>query len=257
MKKKHRNFKDRTGEIFTSNEGCKIEIVEYFRSNNITVLLDDKTLIKEVQFADIIRGNIKNPYHKSVYGVGYLGEGEYKPTKNKKSTLCGETWRGMLKRSYSENSFIRNKAYKGCSVVEEWHNFQIFAQWFEDNYNPEYMKDWQLDKDILVKDNKIYSPETCCFVPHEINKLFSKSGKKDKVEPTGVLFYKRLSKYLASICMNSEHKHIGYFLTIEEAFEAYKTEKEKYIKEVADKWKDLIDPKVYEAMYNWKIEITD
>jgi hypothetical protein len=50
---------------------------------------------------------------------------------------------------------------------------------------------------------------------------------------------------------------LGYFNTPEEAFEAYKVAKEAWIAEKANKWKDQLDSKVYDALCNYKVEIDD
>ena len=78
----------------------------------------------------------------------------------------------MLERCYSQKTQEKHTTYKECSVSEEWYNFQNFAEWMDKNYNYETMQKWHLDKDILFKGNKIYSPERCAFVPQEINVLF-------------------------------------------------------------------------------------
>ena len=152
---------------------------------------------------------------------------------------------------------IQNKVntYIGCETVKEWHNFQNFAEWAEQNYNPDTMQKWQLDKDILFKGNKIYSPETCCFVPSRINSLFLKSDKVRGEYPIGVR--KSGNRFQSRFFKKEVYIHLGTFNTPEEAFQAYKVAKEQYIKEVADEYKDQIDPRVYEAMYNYKVEITD
>jgi len=139
-------------------------------------------------------------------------------------------------------------------VCEEWRNFQNFAKWFEKNYKNEIMEKWQLDKDILVKRNKVYSPETCAFVPREINCLFTKTTKVRGNLPIGVT--KEYNKFRAQSCSNKK-RYLGTFTTPEEAFQSYKKSKEIYIKEIADKWKGLISEQVYEAMYNYKVEIND
>ena len=117
------------------------------------------------------------------------------------------------------------------------------------------MQGWHLDKDILIKGNKIYSPETCCFVPQEVNILFIKNSKRREGLPIGV--YKQKNSFVAHLSKGKEQIYLGSFSTIEECFQAYKIAKEEYIKEMADKWKPLIHLKVYEAMYNYKVEITD
>ena len=118
-----------------------------------------------------------------------------------------------------------------------------------------------LDKDVLVKGNKTYSPNTCVFVPQNINVLFTKCNKARGKYPIGVSFYKDRNKYQAhcKIFSNgkSKQKNLGYYNNIDDAFYAYKQFKEDYIKQVADEYKDNIPNKLYEAMYNYKVEITD
>ena len=118
-----------------------------------------------------------------------------------------------------------------------------------------------LDKDILVKNNKIYSPNTCVFVPTNINTLFTKSNKSRGKYPIGVFFHKDANKYEAhcSIFYNgkSKLKHLGLYNTIDDAFKVYKESKEANIKQIADEYKDKIPDKLYEAMYKYEVEITD
>ena len=52
-------------------------------------------------------------------------------------------------------------------------------------------------------------------------------------------------------------KHVGYFNTEIEAFEAYKQAKENHLKEVAEKWKGKIDDRAYNALMEYQVEITD
>jgi hypothetical protein len=245
-------MENRVGEKYMTNEGYEVEIIEYRNYKQCIVLLDNNLVIKNRWYSDIKKGKIKNPYHKSVNGIGYFGVGIYSSNKN---SLTYTTWKAILQRGYDKKYHINYPTYTGCSVAEEWHNFQNFAQWFEDNYNPETMIGWHLDKDILVRGNKIYSPETCCFVPHDINSLFRNNKKVTNNLAVGV--HKSFDNFTAYIHKNNTATYIGTYRTIEEAFQAYKAEKEKYIKEVADKWKDKIDPKVYEAMYKYEVEMTD
>ena len=186
-----------------------------------------------------------------IYGVGYLGIGLYN-TQNKKAY---SVWMSMLKRCYSKKFQELQPTYKKCFVDEYWHNFQNFAEWFNKSYSSEIMTGWQLDKDLLLKGNKIYTSETCCFVPHEINSLFTGRNSKRGVFPIGVSI--KRSKYQANINIGEITKYLGTFNNPEEAFQAYKTAKEKHIKEVADKWKGLISEQVYQAIYNYEVEITD
>lgn len=254
--KEHYAFKNRVGEKYFTNEGYEIEIIEYMSSENCTIKFNDQLYIRNILYDSIKRGSVKNPYHPSVYGIGYLGEGKYKSKIDGVTTKFYSVWFGVIQRGYCKNFKNRNTSYKECNVNKSWHNFQVFAEWYEKNYKP-YMEKWHLDKDILVKSNKIYSPETCCFVPQEINKLFTKSEKTRGDCPIGVKYSKRREKYLSSISINKRVIHLGAFGTPQEAFLAYKTAKEAYIKEVANEWKDKISEKVYQALINYQVEITD
>ena len=192
---------------------------------------------------------MKNKYKKTVYNVGFIGEGNYKITKNNQRTKASSVWKGMLQRCYKRMD--KWESYEHVTVCEEWYNFQNFAEWFENNY----VEGWHLDKDILVKGNKVYSPDTCCFVPGEINYLFIKCDKKRGKCPIGVSFVH--NKFQVTLRKYGKTYNLGRYNTSEEAFEIYKEAKEKYIKDIANEWKDLISDKVYEAMYNYKVEITD
>lgn len=172
------------------------------------------------------------------------------------SNKCFKNWSNIINRCYNKDYHKTHPTYINCHVCDKWMNFYNFAKWHEENYKPEFMKDFELDKDILVKGNKIYSPETCCFVPSEINKLFTKSDKARGEYPIGVR--KTKNNTFVSRYKNKGVKiHIGTFKTPEEAFNAYKIAKEKHIKEIADKWKSQITERVYQAMYNYKVDIKD
>ena len=117
-----------------------------------------------------------------------------------------------------------------------------------------------LDKDILIKSNKIYSPEACCFIPEKINILFTKSNSMRGKYPIGVTYHNR-DNVLEAWCCNKECKrqYLGRFPLNRpfQAFTTYKNFKENYIKQVADEYKGLIPQKLYEAMYNYEVEIND
>ena len=165
-------------------------------------------------------------------------------------------WVHLFLRCYSKNSLSKSDTYKNVTICKEWHLFSNFLKWFE-SQKRWYQKGWHLDKDILVKGNKEYAPDKCCFVPIEINSLFTHRKRNKGKYPIGVSYIKSKKKFVVSVACNGKNKTIGAYNTPEEAFYAYKEAKEKRIKEVADKWKDQLEPRVYEAMYNYKVEITD
>jgi len=164
-------------------------------------------------------------------------------------------WYNMLARCYAKSVLNRSPQYHGCSVCEEWLSYSNFKAWYDNNN----VEDWALDKDIIFKGNKVYSPETCCFVPMAINSLFTNRRLGRGKYPIGVGCRRRgnTTRFVASLKKDGKDIWLGNYLTPEEAFNAYKVAKEAWIKEVADKWKDKLDPRVYKAMRDYKVEITD
>lgn len=256
--KKGGNSNNTIGEINYNNNGEKMIIIKY--NNNQDILVEFENGYKcESSYNRFLNGSIKNLYTPSIYGVGYLGKGKYKTKINGNRTKEYEIWKGVLRRCFSEKEKERNHAYKDVTCCEEWLNFQVFAQWYNDNFYQIEGEKMELDKDILHKGNKIYSPDNCVFVSSGINNLFIKGDKRRNCLPIGVSFFKKYNKYRASCCIKG--KLIGtkkYYDTPEDAFyKGYKPLKEIHIKEVADEYKEKIPLKLYEAMYNWVVEITD
>lgn len=244
---------NRIGETFINNVGEKFQIIGYDGWYHCTIQFEDGTVSNNVCYANIKRGEVKNYNTPSTMGVGYVGYGQFKTYENGEKTEAYLKFTYLISRCYRTN--FQEFHYIVCSVCKEWHNFQNFAEWFYENYNPETMQGWHLDKDILVKGNKIYSPETCCFVPQEINNLFPNKPSKRGDYPVGVK--KAKNRFTAVVSINGKNKFIGSFKTPEEAFAAYKVAKEKHIRNKAEEWRDLISEQVYQAMYNYKVEITD
>lgn len=194
-------------------------------------------------------GTVRNLYNPSVFSIGYLGVGSYKTKLEGKNTKVYTTWKNMFDRCYNKKTLNINTTYVGCSVDKRWHNFQVFAEWFEENY----IEGWELDKDILVKGNKVYSPETCCFIPKEVNSFFTKCNTTRGEYPVGVV--KSNNKFRARIGAN--RKSLGTFNTPEEAFNAYRVAKKEGAKILAKKYKNKLLEKCYQAITNYKIEIND
>ena len=155
-------------------------------------------------------------------------------------------WTSMIRRCYGQNP-----SPKHAIVCDEWRYFSKFKEWF----NGRHVEGWHLDKDLFSNREKIYSPATCCLVPNEINALFRKEEREDDL-PTGVYLF-RDKKFVAHLGRDGKAIYLGVFDTQEEAFNAYREAKEAHIKEMAEKWKDKIEPRVYEAMMNYKVKITD
>ncbi|MDB4312165.1 hypothetical protein N9937_01920 [bacterium] len=154
----------------------------------------------------------------------------YYDKQGKQTGVCPfySTWSSMLKRCYSVAYQSSQPTYKGCTVVKEWHTFSMFKGWMES-------QDWVgkvLDKDLIVEDNKVYSPQTCCFISPEVNEVFRKYRRTIKTGlPVGVRASG--SRYKTGVQVKSTRLYLGVHDTIHAADEAVKRAKDDLIKEFA------------------------
>lgn len=250
---------DRTNEQFNTNEGYKVIIINYKNANDLLVQFQDEhKAIVHTNYARCKEGGIKNPYHPSVCGLGYIGQGEYKPSIKGKLTKCYMDWNNIFTRIYDEKQLEKHPTYRDCFINKEVYNFQNFGNWYDNNFYKIGNETMCVDKDILVKGNKEYRFDRMIYVPYKINTLFIKSDAIRGDLPIGVTYNKINNKYIAQCRIGSRNKkYLGSYNTPEEAFKVYKEFKEEYIKQVADEYKYYIPKELYEAMYKWEVEITD
>lgn len=255
-----------TGMESYNNFGSKIIISRYKNARDIDIYFPEYDWTYEHAELNLFKsGQVACPYEKRIHGIGYIGEGEYKSRENGKLTKCYQTWKNMLERCYGKKRQEKYPSYKDCFVCDEWHCYQNFAKWYEDNYYEIPNDIMCLDKDILTKGNKVYSPNTCVFVPQRINLLFTKSDKTRGEYPIGVCYDKNEIKlkvtcsYFDKKTNKKKVKHLSYYQPnqVEEAFLCYKQFKEKLIKEVAKEYKHLIPSKLYHALINYEVKIDD
>ena len=193
----------------------------------------------------------------SVCGVGYLGGNlELKTSCNGKRCNIYYRWKSMIERCYNEKLHQRRPTYEGCTVSDEFKDYSKWREWY-DKY-PYKHDGWQLDKDLLVKGNKVYSEYSCVFLPSEINSLLVKREASRGEHLIGVYWSKTNKAFKAQVNKNKgKPEYLGLFNTELEAFNAYKQAKESYIKELAEEYKDMLDPRAYEALYNYTVDIDD
>ena len=167
----------------------------------------------------------------------------------------------MLQRCYSDVYKKKRPTYKGCEVSDNFLHYEYFYEWCHEqigfgndgNGNP-----FQLDKDLLIKGNKVYSENSCVFIPQGINKVLTKRESMRGEHLIGVYWHNASRAFKAQVSKSTgKQEYLGSFNTEIEAFNAYKTAKESFIKEQADKFKSQIDPRAYNALMNYKVEIID
>jgi hypothetical protein len=248
---------DRTGERNINNFGSLMEIVKYKNTKDMLVKFIETSTTVTASYDNFIRGKVKNPYDKTVCGIGCIGKGLHKTSIEGKHTPQYKTWKNMIERCYNKNFHKSRAAYTDCFVCDEWLNFQVFADWYNNNFYQIDNEKMHLDKDILIKGNKVYSADTCIFVPLTINILYSSNTKIKGEYPIGVYWSNQNKKYIAQYNNITGERNNKAFDTPEEAFYTYKYHKEKYIKFIANKYKNRIPEKLYNAMYTYQVEITD
>lgn len=253
---------DRLFEKNINNQGCLMEIVKYNTYHDIEVkFLDQYQYEQRTSYYHFKKGDIKNPYYPSVFGIGIIGS-KYPTEVNNKPTKEFSTWHDMMKRCYSDALHEKRPTYIGCYVCEEWILYENFYEWL---INQENYEKWAkeklsaLDKDILIKHNKVYSPSTCSLVPLNINSLFDRNESKRGDLPIGVNYHIATKKYIAQCCYLNQNIYLGVYDKPDEAFKAYKKYKEKVIKKIAEEAfsNHLISEKCYKAMINYIVEEDD
>lgn len=189
-----------------------------------------------------------NKLKKTLYGVGINDyEGRICDGIGKVATFY-TTWANMIARCYSNKVKNKNPTYNDCYSCEKWHRLKNFKVFFDDNYKDGY----DLDKDLLVKGNKVYSPETCVFLPREINSFLSnKYTCKNKLY-AGITWRESIRKYQVRIGIEGNSVHLGVFENIDDVVEVYKKAREQEAKKLANKYKHEIDIRAYNALMEYK-----
>ena len=240
------------GLTITSNQDGVFKIIEYVNAKHVVVEFLDTGNKTVGRLGNVLGGQIKDRMKPSVYGVGITGE---QISVNGKRCKQRDVWIRMLDRCYSDKEENQQPTYVGCTVSENFKYFPFFKEWCENQIGFE-QDGFALDKDILIKGNKVYSEDTCCFVPQAINNLLT--NKKSARGDLPISVSKTESgRFAAAFRKDGVTTSLGRYDTPEQAFNAYKQAKESYIKEVANKWREQIDPKVYDALMSYKVEITD
>lgn len=183
-------------------------------------------------------------------GVGDLGG--MRSSINNKKLKSYVVWSAMLDRCYSESSKINHPSYEGCTVCEEWLFYPAFLEWITDNYK----EGFHLDKDLKILGSKTYSPDSCSFIPAEINSLTISCKASRGGLPQGVAMLKPSGLYSSRVREYGKTINIGCFKCKYDAFKAYKERKLMYIIKVANSAfaRGDICEQVFNNLINWEIK---
>ena len=250
------NYKGCVGNVFKSKSTGDFKIVKYNNAKNVEIQFLKTGYEMTVELGSIRNGYVKDPYAPSVCGVGVLGT-KYQPTINGVKTKEYTLWYSMLTRCYSDACEKKNQTYIGCEVSNKFKSYEYFYEWCQKQVGFGN-EGWQLDKDLLIKGNKVYNENVCVFIPQEINSMLVKCTASRGEHLIGVSWNDTCKAFEARVRKNKGNReYLGLFNTEIEAFNAYKIAKEYFVKEQATKWKDQIDIRAYNALMNYKVGIDD
>ena len=243
------------GVIFKTNNYGDVVVLDYYNARDVTIKFLNTGNVRKTATSELRKGEIRDNEAFPVYKVGVmdipkeLRRGQPAPKEY-------SIWNGVRQRCYNENNRDKLMSYKEVEMSANFKLYSYFKEWCN-NQIGFGNQGWHLDKDILVEDSKMYSPETCCFVPPEINVALTNNKSVRGSFPQGVIYNSTKTRYRARIQRGDKWESLGTYDTPEEAFYAYKPIKEAYIKSLAEKWKSQIDPRAYNALMNYQVEITD
>ena len=159
--------KDCVGKIYKSKSSGDFKILKYNDAKDVVIQFLKTGYETSVQLVQVKNGSVKDPYSPSVFGVGVLGT-KYSITISGRNTKEYNLWQSMLRRCYSDCSKKQRPTYEGCEVSNNFKSYEYFYEWCHEQIG--FSADgFDLDKDLLIKGNKVYSEPTCVFIPKEIN----------------------------------------------------------------------------------------
>ena len=250
------SYKDCIGKVCKSLNSGDFKILKYNDKKNVEIQFINTGLETTVQLGVIRSGRVKDPYAHSVFGVGILGT-KYPSRVNGVHTKEYILWADMLRRCYSDAYKKKKPTYIGCEVSNNFKSYEYFYEWCNKQIGFSN-QGWHLDKDLLTKGNKVYNEDSCVFIPNDINLLLTKREALRGEHLIGVCWHNASKAFVAQVGKSKGRSEwLGCFNTELEAFNVYKVAKESFVKEQAEKWQSQIDPRAYEALMNYQVEITD
>lgn len=237
------------GQILKSKNFGEFEVLGFKTETEVLIRFTYTGFETIVNLAQIESGAIVDRFYPTTFGVGYLGDDDKVSVNNSRQY---QLWYKMLTRCYGDD--VKYRSYSDCTVSDNFKNLSYFCNWClkQTGFNE---KGFEFDKDLLSKNIKRYSEDTCVFIPKEIN-LFIASSKSVRGEfVIGVHFDRFSKKYKVartSWCNDTKGYNSEW-----EAFMVFKKAKEAHAKKLANKYKDRVDPRVYEALMSYKVLLTD
>ena len=163
-------FKNRHGERYIVIRPYQVETEE----PHFLIKFENPESWQVIPAKSVGASFLENWAKKSVCNVGYMSSTENAPAFIDEDIMkVKKRWRGMINRCYNKNKSGISPAYRGTSICNEWLDFSCFLKWAKP-FIPQIRLGWDLDKDLLGEGRRLYSPDTCTFLPTSINSGIAK-----------------------------------------------------------------------------------
>jgi hypothetical protein len=238
------------GSIWDSKNCGPFEVISIHHHDIVLVRFLSTGYKTKTRTCHVRSGNVRDKYFRSVFGIGFIGDGPFKSKDSGKVTMEYRAWKAMLSRCYDKKTQENHPTYIGCTVSEEWHNFQSFAKWFHENY-PHDRLNYDLDKDMKKIGNKVYSPDWCMFISMVSNRFITDCSASRGEFMIGVSFIGQRGLF-KSCCRNpltGKQDYLGVYTSEIEAHLAWRERKSELAYELA---MTQDREEVKQALLNWK-----
>lgn len=242
------------GKTFQTNFFGNVKVTGYESAKKILIEFEDGNT-SYCRGGDLRNGEVYNPFQPTKFGRGFFGVGPYLHSVKKKVTHEYSVWASIFKRCYDSKYHNQKPTYIDCSVDSQWYNFQEFAEWCQWQIGFKN-QNWQLDKDIINRSNKLYCPDLCVFVPNQLNCLINNQESSRGEYPIGVTFTAN-GKFKAQWQEDGIQQYSKVHDNPKICFEIYKENKERVIKKVTSKYAGLVDDRVYNALMSHEVSVND
>ena len=221
------------GSIHPTRSSGDVVVTKYNGVSDLTIrFINTETILSNVSGSNLRKGLVSDPNTPSLCEIGYIGSGPY---SFKENIVAYRRWCAMICRVYRPTTERIKRSYEDCSVDPRWHNFQNFAEWYQQQpYNNQ--SGYELDKDLILEGNKVYGPETCCLIPSVLNLAITFI----KTNRLAIGVFKEGNKFVAETRMKSSLvRRLGVYDNLEDAKYRYLEFRWSYIMTLAGHLHDI------------------
>ena len=236
------------GKTYVTNNFGEVVVEKYESASRVHVRFKNTGNVVITCMSTLRSRSLKDKQAPSILGFGIVGEDI--PSKGGVQDKAYGAWHGILARCLNPKTKAKQPTYADCKVHEDWQYYQNFKEWFY-NQVGSGLEGYQVDKDLLVRGNLLYSADTCCLIPRDLNTYLASLPVYGCT--TCIDFKVNVCQYAVEVTHEGCKYHLGYFNTYKQAFMELKTFKEQKLREFAEKYKGLVSDHVRERLLTYEI----